>query len=430
MALNNCAHRMMAVLRYLTPRLNHIAFLALSLFTFNVYAFDMQLNLQDAIQRTLKQNPELKIFDFKQTALTGQEQTASLNPAYELEVEAENFAGSGEFNAFDSAEFTVALSSVIEMGNKRSARIGLISNSRALLIAEKEVAALNLMAQVTEKYVEVLAAQERVLLAEDTLTLAQETLEIVTKRNRAGATPEAEVKRAKAVLAQVNLTVQSEWKRLEYLKLTLAAYWGETSLSFSRVSGDLFQFGNDSDFNSLFAKLEKNPAIQVYASEQRLKEAEIQLAKTESTANIKWSVGVRRYQDVNDTALVAGFSLPLFSETRNSGAIASALAERDQVAIEKEAIKLRFRNHLLRAYSNRKQAILTANSLKQSVIPLLEEALHDTQLAYQNGRYGYLDYVSARQELLNARRTLIEAAAAALIYGAEIEKLTNEALSL
>ena len=316
------------------------------------------------------------------------------------------------------------------MGDKRSARIGLVSKSRALLNAEKEVSALNLMAQVTEKYVEVLAAQQRVILAENALSLAQETLEIVSQRNRAGATPEAEVKRSKAVIAQANLTLQSEQKRLEYLKLSLSAYWGETSVSFSRVTGDLFQFGNDSDFSSLFAKLEKNPAIQVYASEQRLKEAELQLAKTESTANIKWSVGVRRSQEANDTALVAGFSLPLFAEKRNSGAIASALAERDQVAIEKEATKLRFRNHLLRAYSNRKQAILTANSLKQSVIPMLEDALEDTQDAYQKGRYGYLDYVSARQELLNARRTLIDAASAALIYGAEIEKLTNEALSL
>ena len=316
------------------------------------------------------------------------------------------------------------------MGDKRSARIGLVSKSRALLNAEKEVSALNLMAQVTEKYVEVLAAQQRVILADNALSLAQETLEIVSQRNRAGATPEAEVKRSKAVIAQANLTLQSEQKRLEYLKLSLSAYWGETSVSFSRVTGDLFQFGNDSDFSSLFAKLEKNPAIQVYASEQRLKEAELQLAKTESTANIKWSVGVRRSQEANDTALVAGFSLPLFAEKRNSGAIASALAERDQVAIEKEATKLRFRNHLLRAYSNRKQAILTANSLKQSVIPMLEDALEDTQDAYQKGRYGYLDYVSARQELLNARRTLIDAASAALIYGAEIEKLTNEALSL
>ncbi|MCI2283690.1 TolC family protein [Colwellia sp. MSW7] len=362
--------------------------------------------------------------------LIGRERTANLTPAYELDIEAENFLGSGEFNQFDSAELTVALSSVIEMGNKRSARIALVSSSRALLIAKKEVAALNLMAQVTEKFVEVLAAQQRVLLSENALELAEETLKIVSQRNRAGATPEAEVKRSKAVIAQANLTVQSEHKRLEYLKLSLSAYWGDTSVSFSRVNGDLYKFGNDSDFNSLFAQLENNPAIKIYANEQRLKEAEIRLAKTESNANIKWSVGVRRSQETNDTALVAGFSLPLFAEKRNSGAIASALAERDQVAIDKEVTKLRFRNYLLRAYSNRKQAILTANTLRKSVIPILEEALEDTQMAYQKGRYGYLDYVSARQELLNARRTLIDAASAALIYGAEIEKLTNEALSL
>ncbi|MCW9082741.1 MAG: TolC family protein [Colwellia sp.] len=402
----------------------------ISLLTFNVNAFEKELNLQEAIRWTLKQNPELKIFDFKQQALIGQEQTASLNPAFELEVEAENFAGSGDFNKFDSAELTIALSSVIEMGDKRSARIGLISNSKKLLNAKTEVEALNLIAQVTQQFIEVLASQERVLLADNALSLAQEAFNVVDERNRAGATPNAEVKRAKAAIAQAKLTSQSEKKRLEYLRLSLAAFWGESTLNFSKVTGDLFQFGNDSDFETLFAKLETNPAIQIYANEQRLKEAELRLARTESIANIQWSVGVRRSQESNDTALVAGFSLPLFADKRNSGAIASALAERDQVAIEKDVTKLKLRNHLLRAYSNRQQAILTTIALRQSVIPMLDQALDDTQIAYQKGRNGYLDYVSARQELLNARRTLIDAASAALFYGAEIEKLTNEALSL
>ncbi|MBE0365323.1 cobalt-zinc-cadmium resistance protein CzcC [Pseudoalteromonas ulvae UL12] len=402
----------------------------ISLLTFNVNAFEKELNLQEAIRWTLKQNPELKIFDFKQQALIGQEQTASLNPAFELEVEAENFVGSGDFNKFDSAELTIALSSVIEMGDKRSARIGLISNSKKLLNAKTEVEALNLIAQVTQQFIEVLASQERVLLADNALSLAQEAFNVVDERNRAGATPNAEVKRARAAIAQAKLTSQSEKKRLEYLRLSLAAFWGESTLNFSKVTGDLFQFGNDSDFETLFAKLETNPAIQIYANEERLKEAELRLARTESTANIQWSVGVRRSQESNDTALVAGFSLPLFADKRNSGAIASALAERDQVAIEKDVTKLKLRNHLLRAYSNRQQAILTTNALRQSVIPMLDQALDDTQIAYQKGRNGYLDYVSARQELLNARRTLIDAASAALFYGAEIEKLTNEALSL
>lgn len=427
---NTSSQRNFAMLRCLTSRHRYFACLIISLLSFNVSAFEKQLNLQDAIYWTLKKNPELKVFDFKKQALIGQEQTVGMNPALELAIEADNFAGSGEFSKFDSTEFTIALSSVIEMGGKRSARVGLISNSKLLLNAKKEVEALNLMAQVTQSFIEVLASQERVILADNALSLAQETLKIVDKRNRAGATPSAEVKRAKAAIAQAKLTAQSEKKRLEYLKFSLVAFWGESKLNFSKVKGDLFTFGKDSDFEILFAKLEKNPAIQIYANKQRLKDAELRLARTETTANIQWSVGVRHFQENNDTALVAGFTLPLFSGSRNSGEIASALAKRDQVAIEKDVMKLKMRNHLLRAYSNRQQAILTANALRKSVIPMLEQALEDTQRAYQKGRYSYLDYVSARQELLSSRRTLIDAASAALFYGAEIEKLTNEALSL
>ena len=86
-------------------------------------------------------------------------------------------------------------------------------------------------------------------------------------------------------------------------------------------------------------------------------------------------------------------------------------------------------NQLFRAFYNRKQAILVVNSLRSTIIPSLEQALIETQDAYQRGRYGYLDYVSSRQELLSARRTLIEAAASALTYGAEIEQLTSEPLA-
>ena len=84
---------------------------------------------------------------------------------------------------------------------------------------------------------------------------------------------------------------------------------------------------------------------------------------------------------------------------------------------------------LFRAFSNRQQAIVSAQKLQSEIVPALEDALNETQEAYERGRYSYLDYVSARQELLRARQTLIESAAAALTYGADIEQLTAEPLS-
>ena len=102
-------------------------------------------------------------------------------------------------------------------------------------------------------------------------------------------------------------------------------------------------------------------------------------------------------QETADTALVAGFSMPLFSGKRNSGAVATALAEKNQVFAQREVMLLDLHTQLFRAFHSRKQAIVTVKALGSTIIPALEQALIETQAAYQRGRYGYLDYVSARQ---------------------------------
>jgi cobalt-zinc-cadmium efflux system outer membrane protein len=136
------------------------------------------------------------------------------------------------------------------------------------------------------------------------------------------------------------------------------------------------------------------------------------------------TLGVKQLQDVGDTALVAGFNVPLFSSTNNSGAIITAQAERDEVQARKVTALLNLHSQLQQAYSSRKQAIYTANSLRNTIIPLLEEALAETKTTYQIVLYSYLDYLNARQELLIAKRALIKSASAALRFGADIEQLS------
>ncbi|MDN3640682.1 TolC family protein [Simiduia curdlanivorans] len=387
------------------------------------------VTLTEAVQRSLSQNPSLKVFPYRYAALTGQAEIAQLRPAYELSFEAENIAGTGNFSGVDSGELTIALSSVIEMGDKREARQGVVSYSRSVLDAKLQVASLALLGEVTRRYVEVLAAQEQLALAGEASDLAGESLRIVTKRAAAGATPEAEVRRAQAAAEQAKLALLAQQQRFIYMKVALAALWGSTTPDFDKVEGNLFEFGEDVAFDSLFAKVEKNPVIEIFAAESRLKDAELRLAQTQSRADIRWSLGVRQMQETDDTALVAGFSMPLFSGQRNSGAVTTALAEKNQVFAQREVMLLDLHTQLFRAFHNRKQAIVTVKALGSTIIPALEQALTETQAAYQRGRYGYLDYVSARQELLNARNTQIEAAAAALTFGAEIEQLTAESLA-
>ncbi|MAZ86173.1 MAG: RND transporter [Cellvibrionaceae bacterium] len=396
----------------------------------SLQAAENTITLQTAIQRTLVKNPSLKVFDFRQQALKGELATAELRPAYELDFGAENFAGSGDFNGFDQAELTISLSSALELGGKRDARVEVVNRGFSRFEAQRQADALDLSGEVTRRFIDVLAAQQRVALAEKADQLAKDALVAVKTRAKAGASPDAEVKRAEAAAAQAHLTVSAEKKQLSYLNVALGTLWGETRPDFNRAEGDLYRFSKDVAFETLYERVELNPAIQVFAAEERLKETELRLAKTQSRSDVNWSVGLRRFQETDDTAVVAGFSVPLFSGRRNSGAIRSATAARDVISVQREAALLAMRAQLYRAYSNRQQAIHTVDDLRKNIVPALEQALEGTQQAYERGRYSYVDYVSARQELLSARRTLIDAAAAALRYGADIEQLTAEPLTV
>lgn len=387
------------------------------------------ITLYSALQRTLAENPELQIFQFRKKSLEGALAAASLRPVKSLAVELENFSGSGEFNGFDQTELTVSLSSIVELGGKREARMDIVNRRVNRLEAQRQADSLDLSGEVTRRFIDVLSAQHRVALAETADKLAREALSAVKARARAGASADVDVKRALAAAAQTHLTVSSEKQRLSYVKVALASLWGDSLPDFSRVSGDLYSFNHDISFDTLYHQVEQNPAVLVFASEQRLKDAQLRLAQTQSRTDISWSVGLRRIQATDDTAIVAGFSVPLFEKQRNRGALVSARAAREEVAVQRKAKLLTLRAQLYRAYSSRRQAIHIVADLRNNIVPALEQVLEETRQAYERGRYSYIDYVSARQELLSARRALIDAAAAALRYGADIEQLTAVALT-
>lgn len=121
--------------------------------------------------------------------------------------------------------------------------------------------------------------------------------------------------------------------------------------------------------------------------------------------------------------------MPLFSGSRNTGALQTAHAQLNEASAQKDAALLALRTQLYQAYSNRQQAIHTVNTLRKDVVPTLTQALKETRKAYESGRYRYLDYVSAQQDLLSAQGALIDAGAAALTFGAEIEQLSAQPLA-
>jgi cobalt-zinc-cadmium efflux system outer membrane protein len=298
---------------------------------------DTPLTLGRAVEHTLEKNPALQVFPLREKALQGKAQTDALRPALEAGIEVENFAGSGDFSGTDGMESTLSLSSVLELGHKRDARMTIADARLNRLQAEREVAALDASGEVARRFLDALVAQERLALAREAEKLASETVQTVKHRAEAGGGSQADVLRAKASLEQARLVSAHAASTARANRILLASLWGETEPNFLTVSGDLLAVGSQESVASLYERVSRNPSVLMLASETRLKDAEVRMAQANAKRDINWSAGVRQLNETDDTALVASMSVPLFTGRRNAGALQAAQAEKDEAAFMQDA---------------------------------------------------------------------------------------------
>ncbi|MDZ7752931.1 MAG: TolC family protein [Gammaproteobacteria bacterium] len=387
------------------------------------------LTLPQAAFQALAQNPALQVFTPRLIGLEGKRLTADQNPAFELGFEAENVLGSGELNGLDGAEYTLSLSSVIELGGKRQARTQVASGRYALVEAERRAEALGLLGDVTRGFISALTLQEKLQLADDAVKLEESSHNIVSQRAERGAAPQAEVLRARAQLTQSRLERDRLRAAHDSSLMVLATLLGKETADFTRLQGDLFAFTAADGFPDLFQRARENPDIRVFASQERLREAELALARSQSRSNVRWQVGTRYLEETGDSALVASVSVPLFSGRRNRGEAQAAQAARDEVSLRRESALLVLRSRLYEAYHLHRQAVATVDAMQSRVLPDLSAALDLTRTAYEQGRYSYVEWRTAQRELLAAQRDLVDAATTALLNQALIEQLTGQSLA-
>ena len=119
----------------------------------------------------------------------------------------------------------------------------------------------------------------------------------------------------------------------------------------------------------------------------------------------------------------------MFSGRRAQGDIAAATARREAARFDSQAAVIAARATLFEAWQHRTHAIEAFAMLRDAVIPRLESALADTREAYRAGRYSYLELIAARQELIDARLALVNAARRAHLNRIELERLSGAALT-
>lgn len=394
-----------------------------------VRAEEPAITLREAISRTLLSNPDLAAYSFVLRAQDGRVLQSGLRPNPTLSASVENLLGSGQASGIQSAEVTVTLSQVVELGGLRDRRLDVARHERDGLQAEAEIRRLDTIAETARRFVSLAAQQEQHQLTHLAVELAEKTAAVVEKRVAAAKAPLAERDRAAVALQRAQNDDAHAEHELQTARYALASSWGESEPDFATASADLYELPTTRSYDEFLAALESTPDLTRYLSEARLRDAEIALAIASRRRGFEIGAGVRRLEATDDTGLVVSLQMPLPVRDRGQGLIAEAAARRDGAVAERGAVRVRARTQLSGYYRELLDRQRQIRVIHEQALPLMKSALANTDYAYERGRYSYLELVDAQREMLDLRREAIEAAAQYHLTLIEIERLTGTGLS-
>src|SRR5262245_44393881 len=138
-----------------------------------------ELTLAAAIESALRTNPDLAVRGYEITVSEARIAQSRLRPNPELALDLENFAGSGALEGTDALETTLSLSQVVELGGKRASRVAASEAALDVVSIERRGRELDVLADATRRFIDVVAAQERARVAADATALAQASLDAI-----------------------------------------------------------------------------------------------------------------------------------------------------------------------------------------------------------------------------------------------------------
>ena len=360
------------------------------------------LTRSDAVARALESDPGVAAAGESLRAAEALARQARLRPNPSLDVQLEDFGGSGPVSGFDGAQATYSLSQEFELGGDRRARSMLADRETGAARIRAGLSELDLREAVELAFVEAQAAEALVSIAQSRLEVAKDFAAAVDRRVRAARDPEAARARVAARLAETEIEVETTRARSGAAKTALASYWGG--------AGD-FSLETTTFFNpaSRGASGNASPDIALVEAERDSAAARVEIERAKRVPNPDVQAGFRQLRGVDESAFVVGVSVPLPIWDRNSGGIAAAQADKRRAEYEVMARERELAREIAYLSSQVEAARTQINAYADRIIPASERALSQSLSAYRQGGLSYIEVLDAQSSLAEARTRQISA---------------------
>lgn len=361
------------------------------------------LTLAGALRQALNANPRLTAVDRDVGIATGRRLQAGALPNPEISAELDNAFGTGDYRGTRSAETTLQLSQLVELGGKRQARVAAGVAEISAAGWQRAAVRLEILSETAVAFFNVLGAQNRARIYAGHVASIDRLLPLLQRRVDAGASPPAETARARVAADLVRAERERAATELALARRELAALMAVPVGSVSGVVGDLTRVGRPPTFQALVRAVDDNPQLVRFTALRAQRDAELLSARLKPVPDLRLSAGWRHYRETGDDAVRLGLSIPIPVFDQNRGGILEAEEALAKTGAERAAGKAALLLALGRAYDTLSGARRELDILRGSALPAIRTAVDGMESGYGQGRFTLL-------ELLDVQNAATEAA--------------------
>lgn len=328
---------------------------------------------------------------------------AGVRPNPELSLDFENVFGAGPYTGTQNAEATITVSQSLELWGRRQAHQGVAQAEVGVAGFRRDLAGVEASSRLALAYAEAEAGQRRFDVAEEALEISladgRAALALVEEGREPlvrGLQAESEVATARASFDEAVAERDAAFARLTAVAMLLSPVTSIEDSLLDRVPASEASLDTDT------------LGIRLAQAERDAAEQQISVEQIRTLPDLTASVGLRRFEMEDETALTFGISLPLPLFDRNRGNIDAARAEFR--AADARVAQARQDAGADRAAATARLAASTSRvRAADGSVTAAQEAYRLTRIGFEAGRLSQLELRGSRSALVAARNAAIEA---------------------
>ncbi|MFM7084486.1 MAG: TolC family protein [Hyphomicrobium sp.] len=387
-----------------------------------------KITLSKAVEKTIEYSPIVKVAFLEIEARRNEEAQASYRPNPDVSFTLENYGAKPSSD--QEPENTLEITQVIELGNKRLARLRAAHLESSVAGWDFEAIRLSVAARAADMFVDVLASQKRIDVLENFTKIAKKSRDAIETQVKGGKASPIDLDRADIALSRAMALEEAEKVKLVALKKALSAMWGSNGQE--KIGQAMGTFDGPllvPSLSNLRQLLEKNPSLARWGDEIARRNAQLDLEQSKAVPNVTAGVGVRQFSWTDTAGVVASISVPLQIFDKNQGNIAAAEKRLQRSEFEASSAQNELTTVLIEILGELSVSVTQLKRLEDGILPSARSAYERTRIGYTQGRFDVLFLLDSQRTLLEAELDTVNARASYTKSKVKIEMLVGEKLS-